>query len=156
LPRKQAEREACELEHAVSSETLKRLSVLIEFVENCPRGGRQWLSRLEGRWDDFSCDQNCEACVATIELPEVLPRATESVTSDEPVLSNREPGWRGTVSRVAGRGAIRRRLLEMGVTSGSEVEVERVAPLGDPLEVKIRGYHLSLRREEAANVHVDP
>jgi len=43
----------------------------------------------------------------------------------------------------------------MGVVSGSEIEMERVAPLGDPIEVKIKGYHLSLRKEEAANVYVE-
>jgi len=43
----------------------------------------------------------------------------------------------------------------MGVTAGTRVEVERVAPLGDPIEVKIKGYHLTLRKEEAARIHVE-
>ena len=43
----------------------------------------------------------------------------------------------------------------MGVIPGAEVEVERVAPLGDPIEIKIKGYHLSLRKEEAANIYVE-
>ena len=70
-------------------------------------------------------------------------------------LSEMKPKERGTITKVGGRGAIRRRILDMGVVAGTEVEVERVAPLGDPIAIKIRGYRLSLRKEEAANVQVE-
>jgi len=153
LPREQAEAEACVLEHAVNPETLKRLSVLLEFVETCPRGGRNWLARLDGNWEGFSCSGDCAACVAEIEVPD--RPATPAPSVEGTVLSDQKPGWHGVVSRVEGKTDIRRRLMEMGVTPGCTVEVERVAPLGDPLELKIRGYHLSLRRDEAANVFVE-
>jgi len=58
-------------------------------------------------------------------------------------------GGSGTVSRVEGARAFRRRLLELGLTPGIQVEVLRVAPLGDPIEVLVRGYRLSLRRDDA-------
>ena len=48
----------------------------------------------------------------------------------------------------------RQRLLEMGLTVGAEFEVVRFAPLGDPIDIKVRGYHLSLRKREAAGVHI--
>ena len=70
-------------------------------------------------------------------------------------LSEMEPKAKGTIVKVGGRGAIRRRLLDMGVVADSEVEVERVAPLGDPIAVKIKGYCLSLRKEEAVKVQVE-
>ena len=70
-------------------------------------------------------------------------------------LSQLRPREKGTIVKVVGRGAIHRRILDMGVVAGSEVEVERVAPLGDPIAIKIKGYHLSLRKEEAANVQVE-
>ena len=70
-------------------------------------------------------------------------------------LSDLKPGQRGMISRVGGGGQTHRRILDMGVVPHTEVEVERVAPLGDPIEVKIKGYHLSLRKEEAANVYVE-
>jgi len=70
-------------------------------------------------------------------------------------LNELNPKEKGKIVRVGGRGSIRRRFLDMGLVSGSEVEVERVAPLGDPIEVKIKGYHLSLRKEEAANIKVE-
>jgi len=70
-------------------------------------------------------------------------------------LKELKTGEKGKIVKVGGGGGIHRRLLDMGLVSGSEVEVERVAPLGDPIEVKIKGYHLTLRKEEAANVYVE-
>ena len=71
------------------------------------------------------------------------------------LLSELKPGQRGMISRVSGGGQTHRRILDMGVVPQTKVEVERVAPLGDPMEVRIKGYHLSLRKEEAANVYVE-
>jgi len=70
-------------------------------------------------------------------------------------LSELNPKEKGKIVRVGGRGGIRRRFLDMGLVSGTEVEVERVAPLGDPIEVRIKGYHLTLRKEEAVNIKVE-
>jgi Fe2+ transport system protein FeoA len=70
-------------------------------------------------------------------------------------LGDLNPGDRAKVVRLGGRGSIRRRLLDMGLVTGSEVEIERVAPLGDPVEVRIKGYHLSLRKEDAASIQVE-
>lgn len=72
------------------------------------------------------------------------------------VLSDLAPGTRARIVRVHGKGETTRRIVDMGVTRGSLVVVEKVAPLGDPMEVKIRGYHLSLRRDEASQIDVDP
>ena len=63
-------------------------------------------------------------------------------------------GQSAKVLKLSGTPAIRRRLMEMGITPAAVIEAIRWAPLGDPLNVKIRGYHLSLRREEAAAVEV--
>ena len=57
--------------------------------------------------------------------------------------------------KVSGKGSAYRRILDMGVVSGAQVEVERVAPLGDPIQIKIKGYKLSLRKGEAANIQVE-
>ena len=74
---------------------------------------------------------------------------------NERLLSELRPGEKGKVVKVSGGGGISRRLLAMGVIRGAGIEVERVAPLGDPIEVKIKSYHLSFRREEAANIIVE-
>ncbi len=70
-------------------------------------------------------------------------------------LSELKRGEKGKIVKIGGGGRVHRRLLDMGVVTGTEVEMERVAPLGDPIEVKIKGYHLSLRKEEASNLHVE-
>lgn len=59
------------------------------------------------------------------------------------------------VLKVAGEGALRQRILDMGLTKGAEVTVRKVAPLGDPLEITVRGYELSLRKREAACIVVE-
>ena len=67
----------------------------------------------------------------------------------EKKLSEFKIGEKGTVKTVAGEGRIRRRLFDMGVTPGADVYLRKKAPLGDPLEVTIRGYELTLRKSEA-------
>lgn len=64
-------------------------------------------------------------------------------------------GQSARIREVNGVGAIRRRLLEMGVLPGTELTLERISPLGDPIEVQVRGYRLSLRRNEAAHILMD-
>jgi len=61
-------------------------------------------------------------------------------------------GQRAVVKNVLGEGKIRRRLFDMGITPGAELYLKKKAPLGDPLEITIRGYELTLRKSEAANV----
>ncbi len=64
-------------------------------------------------------------------------------------------GQQATIVRVGGEKAARRRLLDMGLVTGETVTVERVAPLGDPIEVLVKGYHLSLRKHEASQITVE-
>lgn len=71
-------------------------------------------------------------------------------------LDQLSPGQRVRVARVTGTGALRRRLMDMGLIPGVEIELLRAAPLGDPLEYKLRGYHLSLRKIEAQGIEVEP
>lgn len=64
-------------------------------------------------------------------------------------LSEFEIGETGLIKKVEGEGRLRRRLFDMGVTPGAEVSLKKKAPLGDPIEISIRGYELSLRKDEA-------
>ena len=59
------------------------------------------------------------------------------------------------VSKINGEGPVRRHLLDMGITKGCEIYIRKVAPLGDPVEITVRGYELTLRRTEAENVEVE-
>lgn len=69
-------------------------------------------------------------------------------------LRDLKPGEMGKVASIGEKGAIRRRLMDMGVTPGVEIKVIKMAPLGDPIEVTIRGYELSLRKEEAGQIQI--
>lgn len=65
------------------------------------------------------------------------------------------PGESGTVISIGEKGPMRRRLMDMGVTPGTSIKVIKVAPLGDPIEINIRGYELSLRKDEAQNIVIE-
>ncbi|BCV21637.1 DtxR family transcriptional regulator [Moorella sp. Hama-1] len=129
---KTASKDACLIEHVVSPLTLARL---IEYLEK-ETGTRH--KEVGGT------SEGKEA--VTMEIKEAI-----NIRS----LSELEKGARGRVIRIAANGEIRRRLLDMGVVPGTEVAVEGVAPLGDPIEVKVKGYHLSLRKKEAAAIFVE-
>ena len=60
-----------------------------------------------------------------------------------------------TVAKLTGEGPLKRRIMDMGITKGASVFVRKVAPLGDPVEVNVRGYELSLRKSEAENILVE-
>ncbi len=64
-------------------------------------------------------------------------------------LKNAKIGETVTVKKLNGEGAVKRRIMDMGITKGTEVYVRKVAPLGDPIEVTVRGYELSLRKQDA-------
>lgn len=64
-------------------------------------------------------------------------------------------GDKAIVKRLSGEGALKRRIMDMGVTRGVEIFVRKVAPFGDPIEVTVRGYELSLRKAEAENILVE-
>ena len=71
------------------------------------------------------------------------------------LLSEFSVGERGSVKAVSGEGKMRRRLFDMGVTTGAEIFLRKKGPVGDPLEVTIRGYELTLRKTEAACVEME-
>jgi ferrous iron transport protein A len=70
-------------------------------------------------------------------------------------LDKMAPGESGRIVRVHGRGPIRRRLVDMGLTHGAVIDMVKTSPLGDPVEYRLRGYHLSLRKSEAQTIEVE-
>lgn len=70
----------------------------------------------------------------------------------EKKLSEFKIGEKGTITKVLGEGRVRRRLFDMGITPGANIYLRKKAPLGDPIEISIRGYELTLRISEADNV----
>ncbi len=69
-------------------------------------------------------------------------------------LGDLKPGQEGIVASIATVGAVKRRIMDMGITPGVKVKIIKTAPLGDPIEVNVRGYELSLRKEEAQKIEM--
>ena len=92
-----------------------------------------------------------------------VPRGTgehcrsESIggVSQMKTLKDVKAGQRARIVKLHGEGAIRRRIMDMGLTRGIEVSVRKLAPLGDPIELTLRGYELSLRRADAEMIEVE-
>lgn len=76
--------------------------------------------------------------------------------SQERTLRDVRIGDTATVRRLKGEGALKRHIMDMGITKGTDVFVRKVAPLGDPIEVTVRGFELSLRKDDAEMVQVEP
>ena len=93
-------------------------------------------------------EMDADTCLAHGHCPGRLPGRKIS-------LSDMKQGQEGVIVRVGGAGTLRRRLLEMGINRGTHVYVEKYAPLKDPLEIIVKGYHVSLRVEEAADIMVE-
>lgn len=70
-------------------------------------------------------------------------------------LKEVKPGTTVLVTKVSGEGAIKRRIMDMGITKGIEIYVRKVAPLGDPVEVTVRGYELSVRKADVELIDVE-
>lgn len=70
-------------------------------------------------------------------------------------LSELKKGDRGKVVKISGSGGTNQRLMDMGLVAGSEVEMQQVAPFGDPIEIRVKGYNLSLRKAEATSITVE-
>ena len=123
-----AESAACTLEHALDAEMEGRLMALTEFLADGMRRNAPWAEELR----------------AALSEPARLPRP----------LSMLGVGGSGSVVRVTAEGSLRKRLLELGLLPGTRVELVRSAPLGDPVEIRVRSGTLSLRRSEAATVWI--
>jgi len=155
IDEKEADDAACHMEHGISKHIVDRFVEFAEFVETCPRAGAHWVEGFgyrceEGTHDSKECERCVEQCLD--DMKKALKKG-ESTSMSVP-LSELKPGRKGQIEKVAGKSAVKRRIRDMGVTTGSLIEVVRVAPMGDPIDVKVKGYHLSLRKEEAADIRV--
>lgn len=152
-----AERNACRVEHAVEPEITERLVSFLQFVESCPRAGLTWTQAFDRFCEHGGDLEECERClVSSLDTVRRKRAGGRGEGSMDTTLKQIKPGHKCKVVRLGGAGAVRKRIADMGVTTGSVVEVERVAPLGDPIGIKVRGYHLSLRKEEADAITVEP
>ena len=145
-----ADKDACALEHHLSQETVNRILDFFFFIDVCPKGAQTWTA-LYQKCMNGDCDEvNCPLRKLGPEGRRLKAAGKEKLT-----LKHIRPGYKARVVKVRGGGAIRRRLMDMGISPGVMLEVKRVAPLGDPVEVRLRGYNLSLRKNEADSIDVE-
>ena len=124
---------ACTIEHAISPQVTERILLLKQFLIDDDSCGTDTIERLH-----YFFAKRTEETEKEIdkEIPMFL-------------LSVLKPGEKATVHKIKGNSTIRQRFMDMGLSRGQEIIVERIAPLGDPIEITIRGYSLSLRKSEA-------
>lgn len=148
-----ADEGACNLEHSIPRPVVERLVDFMEFVEVCPRGGKDWLKSFVDQCNT-SKKHNCKKCMDS--CLEKIKKAERNMLTDEKTITvaDLKPKQKGLVVKINRRGILAKRLAEMGVGKGALIEFERVAPLGDPIDIKVKGYHLSLRRTEAADIEI--
>jgi len=122
-----ADKEACKMEHAVSREVIERLIEFTKCVGLCEKA-------------ETSCFRGLS----------YMKEEGEKMTADQ-----LKPGDRATVIKLTAKGPVRKRMADMGVSKGTILEVKRIAPMGDPIDFKLKGYHLSLRKTEAAGIEIE-
>ncbi|HEG43424.1 MAG TPA: DtxR family transcriptional regulator [Phycisphaerales bacterium] len=144
---------ACKLEHSIPRSIVEKLVEFMEFVEVCPRGGEDWVQNFIDRCKDDK-KQDCEKCMYA-NLKDFKKEKRAMLSTEETItVADLKPKQKGVVIKINRRGAIAKRLAEMGIGRGTVVEFERVAPLGDPIDIKVKGYHLTLRKSEAADIEI--
>ena len=144
---------ACKMEHEIPPEILERFIQFADFMESCPRSGARWFREFGFACPASPAEASAHGCARCISLENRQLEGHERSNAIQQ-LSELQTGQRGKVVRIGGDGELHKRLVDMGMVSGAVVAVERVAPLGDPIDVKLRGYHLSLRKDEARLVAV--
>lgn len=136
-----AQQAACKAEHTLGPEVIARLFCFIEFITQSGKSGHNLA-------DEFQ--QLCENRLQDSDF------ASKEISKVDDIVGLNEvkPGQKGRIVKIIGRSGVNKRFADMGVVPGTIVEVQRVAPLGDPIDVKLKGYHLSLRKKEASNIMV--
>ncbi len=128
-----ADKLACTIEHQVTPHVTERLLLLKQFLESDNTTEGNTKKRLHNFFEE--------------QTEEIKKKISKEIPMF--MLSVLKPGEKATVHKINGDQVLRQKFLDMGLSRGQEVVVERVAPLGDPIEITIRGYSLSLRKSEA-------
>jgi DtxR family transcriptional regulator, Mn-dependent transcriptional regulator len=156
---KTADAAACKMEHCISDDILNRFIDFAKFVETCPRGGVKWVAGFGYHCDQDASPEVCERCMER-SLGD-FRQHNQCKIQDKPMsattsLKALKKGQRGKVVKIDASSETNKRIVEMGVTPGTIIEVDRVAPLGDPIDIRVKGYHLTLRKTEAEGIEVEP
>ncbi len=160
VPGEIAEEDACAIEHHLSLETLDRMVSFTEFIRSCPRGELTLLNRFT-KWfqaahshEDVSFNHVCieeDPCT----LRDGRHRWRRKLGRQyKRTLLDLKPGEEGRVFAIHAKGSIRQRLIDMGILPDVIIKMDQTAPFGDPIKVKVKGYYLTLRKEEAEAIGI--
>jgi len=143
----EAEDVACKFEHFLTPELTDKFEKFNEFIEKCPRTDKNWLKELKNYISSGEVEMNCVNCIENFynEYKE-KPKLT---------LKDLKVGEKAKIVKFLKKDKLTKRLTDLGATSNEIIEVKKIAPLGDPIDVEIRGFHLSIRKEDAKNIIVE-
>jgi DtxR family Mn-dependent transcriptional regulator len=152
---KEAETTACEMEHALPQSVLDRLIQFVQFLDLCPRAGIDWIEAFRSFCREGVKEDKCVSC--TFQSLETLKerRSTKLIEGTRTVpLSELSPGQRGRIVKIKARGTVRNRFADMDIEPGSIIQTEESTG-GDHSEIRVKGYHRSLRVDDAERVIVE-
>jgi DtxR family Mn-dependent transcriptional regulator len=148
LPYEESEKAACLMEHGMNTNVCKAMTSLLRVVRNNKELGKSLFEALENESRTINCTATCDYQSSLKEGDGMEKKIAD--------LNTFRSGESGTISQIVGVGNLKKRLGEMGITAGQHIVVVKAAPLDDPIQVKVRNYNLSLRRDEACNILVEP
>lgn len=151
----EAEETACKMEHAVSPNIVDRIIRFVEFVEICPRGGNEWINGFQKFCNQGTTFPSCGTSI-NICLEDLKNRKEKVAGKPQlPVILNKlDTGQRAKFIKLKGKGTISKRLSDLDITPGSIIEIEQISPENGSVDIKVRGYHLSLNEDEASKINV--
>ncbi|MCD4717684.1 MAG: metal-dependent transcriptional regulator [Desulfobacterales bacterium] len=152
----EADEGACKAEHAFPRSILDSLIKFVEFLDVCPRAGISWMEAFRAYCEGGLNQEECIKCTFRA-LEDLKGKRRKDAEQGKTTLTLQElkPGQRGMIARIKARGEVRSRILGMDIRPGALVEIERLHPDTDQVEIKMRGYHLSLRKDDANKVIVE-
>lgn len=159
ISQEEAEKAACGMEHTVSPNILDRLMRFTEFLEICPRGGVNWIDDF---WENVAkgCDrrepyEDCRRCIQDCLRGFDAKKAMIDASQGETLLRDLPRGQRCKLLKIKGRSDLNRKLKAIGAVRGSIFEVEDITSPDRVMDVKVKGYHISLRQDEASKIVVE-
>jgi DtxR family Mn-dependent transcriptional regulator len=153
MPAAAAEEQACAMEHSLSDDAMDRLARFFEHLGSCPNVPADLLASFQACPVGETGKRGAAPCACSANC-----RALHGKAQDDSAvhLSDLSPGQKARVARIGGQGALRQRLLDLGILPDAPVDLERFGLGGDPVWIRCQGSQLALRRSEARSILVVP
>ncbi len=143
----EAEDIACKFEHFLTPELTEKFKKFNEFIEKCPRTDENWLNALKKYLVSEETEKDCMQCLENLY--------NEYKDKTKLTLKDLKVGETAKIVKFLKKNQLMKRLTDLGATSNEKIVVKKIAPLGDPIDVEIRGFHISIRKEDAENILVE-